>query len=315
MSLPRINASAVLLGTLLSLAAIAHVGAARAKLEWVRPVGGSVSYGYFDPRYHQGDALSDKRQHLGSDLRGKAGQSVIAPVSGTVVVNNTSVSDIMQAYLVIKDSATGHDHVLGHITSSYRKGQKVEQGQIVGSIRDWGSNSHVHWGVNSVSVESAQGWSSEGQWGWGRAPFAATASQAASRGWIDPFSAGATILSSPSSANAQPPSPASSSTTRSSSRGSLPATPQRMMPGKSSPPGTTLPGSRIVMTWGSVAGATTYELRVRDMTDRRSAANETMSQTYYSLGVRAGHTYRWSVRACNDSGCSASSDDLYFTAR
>lgn len=98
-------------------------------------------------------------------------------------------------------------------------------------------------------------------------------------------------------------------------RAKRPDTPGNLLPGQGSAPGTALPGKKITMTWGSVAGATGYDLKVRDMTDKRSAASETLTSSYYSLKVKSGHTYRWSVRACNDAGCSAESADLYFTAK
>lgn len=136
---------------------------------------------YFDPAYRQ----SEGRQHLGVDLPAAAGAIVMSPVTGQVVVNQTMRSDIMQAYLVIKETGSGIEHVLGHLTSTLQPGAKIGRGEAVGTVRPWAGNSHIHWGANSRGVLASMGSSPEGQWGWGRAPASVTRAQAAARGWID----------------------------------------------------------------------------------------------------------------------------------
>lgn len=136
-----------------------------------------ITYGYFDPAY----ARSENRQHLGVDFRAPRRTPVFAPVDGVIVTNNTSASEVMQAYLVIR-TAHGVEHVLGHISSSLVVGAPVTAGQEVGRVRPWAGNSHVHWGVNRTGVAQAM----QGDWGWGRAPANATRSDAARRGWVRP---------------------------------------------------------------------------------------------------------------------------------
>jgi murein DD-endopeptidase MepM/ murein hydrolase activator NlpD len=140
----------------------------------VMPVVGNRTYGFFDPAY----AKSEKRQHLGVDLSAKADTDVRSPVDGSVVTNNTAAADVMQAYLVIK--AADGEHVLGHISSALPRGAIVSRNQVVGKVRVWPNNSHVHWGINKKGVSQAM----TGNWGWGRAPETATAKEAADKGWV-----------------------------------------------------------------------------------------------------------------------------------
>lgn len=101
-----------------------------------------------------------------------------------MVVNHTSVADVEEAYLVIR-TASGTEHVLGHIASNLQVGSHVKAGDGVGTIRSWPGQpgrSHVHWGVNRIGVEQAK----RGGWGWGRAPETATRAEAAARGWVVP---------------------------------------------------------------------------------------------------------------------------------
>lgn len=165
---------------------VAVVGAAS---DYIRPVAGTaVSAGFFDPAYRQ----EENRQHLGIDLPAPSGTPVVAPVSGTVVFNATS-SDrgADTAFLVIRETATGVEHVLGHIRSSIQpdtRAASVTRGQSVGTVAEWGRRSHVHWGLNTQGVPRSVQSGPGGNWGWGRAPSAVAEAQAIQRGWIDPFS-------------------------------------------------------------------------------------------------------------------------------
>lgn len=94
----------------------------------------------------------------------------------------------------------------------------------------------------------------------------------------------------------------------------VPSTPRNAVPGRSSSPGPSFPGSSITLQWDAVNGATYYDVDLRDMTTRQDIAVSRLSQRYHIFRMTDGHTYRWSVSACNASGCSASSGRLYFTA-
>lgn len=287
------------------------VEAAEPDAVWIMPYNSGPPQGgrFFDAGY----VVSENRQHLGVDLTAPAFKTVVSPVDGEVVTNATSKSDIMQAYLVIRESGTGFEHVLGHISSNLLRGDVVSRGKSVGSIRDWGSRSHVHWGVNRKSVAGAMGYTNEGEWGWGRAPAAVSLDQAKNRGWIDPLNPRIAEAVSPAR---NPPTP--TTTTQSGSgatAATIPSTPRNTLPGRSSEPGTQLSGLSVTISWSTVRGATEYDLTVRDMTDKKSLPINRLTRTFHIVKVKPGHTYRWSVKACNAAGCSDASERLYFTAK
>ncbi len=157
----------------------------------------ALSASFFDPGYRQ----SEDRQHLGLDIPAPPGTDVRSPVDGKVVYNHTGPEvSADRSFLIIRDRATGMEHVLGHISSAVQPGiaGEVRRGATIGTVKQWlttsgASNSHVHWGLNTSwvprTVENGPG----GSWGWGRAPASATLEMAEVRGWIDPsvVSAGA----------------------------------------------------------------------------------------------------------------------------
>ena len=142
---------------------------------------------YFDPVY----PVSQDRQHLGIDLPADSGTRVYSPVAGRIITNNAANSvSAEQAYIVIRETRTGYEHVLGHVRSTLNANRTVAHGDPVATVANQGSNSHLHWGVNGSSVSAATGVSSRsawgsGNWGWGKAPRTATMSQASNRGWIN----------------------------------------------------------------------------------------------------------------------------------
>lgn len=169
-----------------TLAATASVAYAQQIGGWGYPLSTvKISCIYFDPNY----PYSQDRQHLGMDLPSYAGTRVNSPVAGRIVKNET-YKPADQAFLVIRETATGYEHVLGHIVSSDAVGRTVKRGDRVGSILDQGGNSHVHWGINQSSVAAAMGVSNKkgwgaGNWGWGKAPRPAKQQEAANRGWLN----------------------------------------------------------------------------------------------------------------------------------
>jgi murein DD-endopeptidase MepM/ murein hydrolase activator NlpD len=149
-----------------------------------------LSSTYFDRNYPRDPKAAPPRQHLGVDLGAPADTRIESPAAGTLIRVHAS-RDPAEAYIVIRESATGYDHVLGHVTTTYREGRRVARGEYVARVMSWPGNSHVHWGTNRDGVERAMGVSSRrgwgsGNWGWGRAPVSATRSEASERGWIDP---------------------------------------------------------------------------------------------------------------------------------
>ena len=138
-----------------------------------------LTAGYLDPVYR----ASQNRQHLGADYGAPVGTEVRSPVTGVVVSNNTlDTEDGNLKRVIIRDGATGHEHVLGHIDSDLEEGVTVQQGDVVGSIVSAGTGPHLHWGINRTGVSDAMGHG----WGWGRAHANATQEEAEARGWADP---------------------------------------------------------------------------------------------------------------------------------
>lgn len=171
---------------------------------WPVPVSNyRVGCVYFDAVYRR----TEDRQHLGIDLpvtittdrRGRLTPvSVTSPVKGRVVRDWTD-RPVNESVLVITDDETQIDHVLGHISSSLRVGDRVRSGQVVGTVKRWitpngGDNTHVHWGANHRGIAFGEKRATSqrdlstlggGTWGWGRAPRDATLRQAFNRGWLD----------------------------------------------------------------------------------------------------------------------------------
>lgn len=173
--------------------------AAQYDANWKFPTSSKiVNYGFFDPRYNDGEAKADWRQHLGLDLKANTSTPIYAPVKGYIIFNNTQVKNVtpFESYIIIKDVATGFEHVLGHISATrvacgtYPKcsaSSLVYKGDIVGYPRYMVDKkgrqiTHAHWGVNCSSVSAAK----DSVWGWGRAPYSATLVEATGkRRWLN----------------------------------------------------------------------------------------------------------------------------------
>lgn len=195
------------LGSFISLAAAVAIGStAYARPEWTDPAKGmTVLCGFLDPNYIRTPCTSKSKQdprdkwrrHLGTDFKAGASATVVAPVSGKIVYFDASAAKgADEAFLVIKDGKTGEEHVIGHILSGLWKGADVVKGKPIGSVRDQGSATHVHWGFNVASgksvVEAAMQKKTkclqnnkmvDCKWGWGKAPYEATDAEVRALGW------------------------------------------------------------------------------------------------------------------------------------
>ncbi len=160
---------------LVGLTILAASAAVAGNIRPATPIGGSRSAGFFDSIYAREQGV----QHLGVDIPARENSDVRSPIDGTVVLNNTWATDVNSAYLVIR--GTDAEHVLGHIASTLTPGTSVRRNQVIGKVRPWPGNSHVHWGINTKGVSQ----SIKGRWGWGRAPLNATVRDATDRGWVN----------------------------------------------------------------------------------------------------------------------------------
>lgn len=200
-------APAVIASCLISGAALSQVSTI-----WPTPLKTVNFEGKFwDPGYNNGVPKSSWAQHLGVDLKADTKTKVVSPVDGYVIENNTmdGTTTQAQAYIVIKETTTGYEHVLGHIYSINDVCRNIaafpkncsEKSRVYKGKSDVGRPMpknefavHVHWGLNSRSISAAKGnhtgtkWgnASGKKWGWGRAPVEATKSMGCSLGWIDP---------------------------------------------------------------------------------------------------------------------------------
>ncbi|HYF27705.1 MAG TPA: M23 family metallopeptidase [Baekduia sp.] len=94
-------------------------------------------------------------RHQGIDLLADCGTTLVAPVAGTVV--NVKRHDAAGHYLVVRDAATGEEHVLMHLARPplVAKGDEVAAGQRVGEVGRTGNASacHLHF-----EIWTAPGW-------------------------------------------------------------------------------------------------------------------------------------------------------------
>lgn len=122
--------------------------------------------------------------HLGIDVLNKEGQvppgtNVFSVCSGDVI-ENTTHRDVWNSFLIIKHNCGG-DIIYGyygHLASDLAKNTKVQRGEIIGSLKDWPGNTHLHF---SVSV--ADDWIRNG---WGYEPNS-SCEDATRNGWRDPL--------------------------------------------------------------------------------------------------------------------------------
>jgi murein DD-endopeptidase MepM/ murein hydrolase activator NlpD len=173
-----------------------------ARPEWADPLRRmEMTCDFFDPNYIRtpcrppGREDRDRnkwRQHLGTDFRATEDQVVYAPVSGTIDCSRAGRNegaDVARA--IIRDGATNEEHVLGHVYCTVESGP-VSKGRPVAKVRYLDTGTVLHWGFNVVSVSRALTHRSQCfrdnqmrscEWGWGKAPYEATRSQAVSLGW------------------------------------------------------------------------------------------------------------------------------------
>jgi hypothetical protein len=94
-----------------------------------------------------------------------------------------------------------------------------------------------------------------------------------------------------------------------------PGKPTNTAPGSLAGPGPMLAGSTATLSWSASAGATMYEVAVRDVTTSENGPiviDAFTSATSYSAGLLSGHKYRWDVQASNVAGVSGFTSPLYF---
>jgi murein DD-endopeptidase MepM/ murein hydrolase activator NlpD len=137
-----------------------------------------VLFGLYDRRF---PGFNGGKEHLGVDLSAAPGDTVRAICDGTVVYNNTAQADIVTSLLIIEHECPPPLGVVfayyGHTTSEQVEGESVEAGTVIGVIRDWGGNSHLHLGLNRYRIEDQ----------WGVLPRGPSLRDIEALGWLDPL--------------------------------------------------------------------------------------------------------------------------------
>lgn len=135
-------------------------------------------FGFFDRRF---PGFNGGKEHLGVDFAAAAGTPVAVVCDGTVIANNTREADIVAAVVIIEHECplplgTVYAYY-GHVHSALLPGESVAAGDTVGTIRDWGANSHLHLGLSTQPHEG----------NWGVVARGATLPALVAEGWLNPL--------------------------------------------------------------------------------------------------------------------------------
>jgi hypothetical protein len=94
----------------------------------------------------------------------------------------------------------------------------------------------------------------------------------------------------------------------------VPDVPRGATPGRTREPGQQMTIDSVTLQWAEVRGATHYDVQIRDLAARRNTTVGPLRQRFHILKMKKGVSYRWSVRACNATGCSDWNEGLFVTA-
>jgi murein DD-endopeptidase MepM/ murein hydrolase activator NlpD len=256
--------------------------------------------------------------HVGSDIAAPCGSPVYPWKSGIVVDAITSSSQAnwdSLGYMAIVDH--GADPKSGRrVYSTYFhlkappliSSGRIEPSQRLGEVGETGAaiGCHIHFEIRHFSGRFYT------KWGNIYGPGNQNGTPDFLQNWSDPARYVSSNLSVPAII---PAGQQRTTTSGGATTASIPSTPRNTLPGRSSEPGTQLSGSSVTISWSTVRGATEYDLSVRDMTDKKSLPIDRQTRTFHIVRVKPGHTYRWSVKACNAAGCSEASERLYFSVK
>jgi murein DD-endopeptidase MepM/ murein hydrolase activator NlpD len=135
-------------------------------------------FGFFDRRF---PGFNGGREHLGVDFAASAGTPVSAVCDGTVITNNTREADIVTAVVIVEHDCPQPPGAVygyyGHVHSGLLIGEAITAGSTIGTVRDWGGNSHLHLGLSTRLMEE----------NWGVVPRGATLQTLTAEGWLNPL--------------------------------------------------------------------------------------------------------------------------------
>lgn len=137
-----------------------------------------VIFGYFDRRFPN---FNGWQEHAGVDFAASAGSPVFAICEGNVALTRTERPEIMQAFMAVAHQCPeplGRVYgYYGHIHSNLVEGDVVSAGSVLGTVRDWQGNTHLHFGLSRRLTEE----------NWGVHPRGATLQGLQDLGWLDPL--------------------------------------------------------------------------------------------------------------------------------
>lgn len=100
--------------------------------------------------------------HTGVDYLSKSGTQVRAICDGTVKYSKAPSSDIWSRFVVIEHPNCGGYSKLyayyGHV--NWNSKTAVKRGDVIGSVSDWGKNSHLHFGLATKLFNTGWGYQS-----------------------------------------------------------------------------------------------------------------------------------------------------------
>ncbi|MFA5995023.1 MAG: ricin-type beta-trefoil lectin domain protein [Patescibacteria group bacterium] len=101
------------------------------------------------------------KAHSGTDFATSANNTAYAICNGTVKYINNG-SSVSEKVVIVEHRACGGYPTLyayyGHVASSVSTGATITRGQKIGVVGDWGSNTHMHFGLATRYVTSYWGY-------------------------------------------------------------------------------------------------------------------------------------------------------------
>ena len=138
-----------------------------------------IIFGFYDRRF---PGFNNGKEHLGVDFSAAAGTTVYAVCDGVVVSNNTDYADIVSAVVAVEhecDQPLGKVYgYYGHVLSPLLANEAVSAGSIIGVVRNWSWNSHLHFGMSTQLLMES----------WGVVPRGPSLGSLEEQGWLNPLS-------------------------------------------------------------------------------------------------------------------------------
>jgi len=165
------------------------------EMQWGNPLKSDymvISSCFLDPDYQE---IYPCRAHIGIDLMAPQNTEVCSICEGRIVGAPQTVvknGDPWNSRIVIKCDEGGFAAVYGHVIKqkiSLKDGTPVTKNQPIAVVGNMESNSHLHFGINTLGAVyfHVDGKNKCNNWGFGQCPANATPEEIAGHGWVDPI--------------------------------------------------------------------------------------------------------------------------------